>query len=191
MVNANLLNSPNTTQSIVQLILPLYSNSKTTTYRRKSIMNVDKFVETNTSFEGIEETNRRWNREAFRWSCAFCSHHQRYNPFKIIPRLQRGGGEATTMKSIRPTGRIADISWSTIAGLSAVRQSRLVNSLSHTNGWASVATDARAHRTLHFSFLRINTTFQRTLRILPFYRRVVLHTRESSFNRILLRDFVI
>lgn len=92
MVNANLLNSPNTTQSIVQLILPLYSNSKTTTYRRKSIMNVDKFVETNTSFEGIEETNRRWNREAFRWSCAFCSRHQRYNPFKIIPRLQRGGG---------------------------------------------------------------------------------------------------
>lgn len=101
------------------------------------------------------------------------------------------GGGATTMKSIRPTGRIADISRSTIAGLSAVRQSRLVNSLSHTNGWASVATDARAHRTLQFSFLRINTTFQRTLRILPFYRRVVLHTRESSFNRILLRDFVI
>lgn len=52
-------------------------------------MNRDKFVETNISFEGIEETNRRWNREAFRWSCAFCSRHQRYNPFKIIPRLQR------------------------------------------------------------------------------------------------------
>lgn len=153
---------------------------------------MDKFVEPNTPFEGIEETNRRWNREAFRGSCAFCSRHQRYNPFKIIPRLQREeGGRATTMKSIRPTGRIADISRSTIAGLSAVRQSRLVNSLSHTNGWASVATDARAHRTLRFSFLRINTTFQRTLQILPFYRRVVLHTRESSFNRILLRDFVI
>ena len=90
----------------------------------------------------VEEANKRVEsrergrerereRDASRILCAFCARHRRYNRLKIIPRLQKGG---TTMKSVGSTGRIPDISRSTMAGLSAARQSRLVNSVSHTNG---------------------------------------------------------
>lgn len=99
----------------------------------------DRFTESNLGFQGKRNSQKGILRESF----AFYSRHR----LKIIPRLQK---EGTTMKSVEPTGRIPDIIQSTIGGLSAAWQSRLVNSFQHANGSAGVATRAPRAFVLRF-----------------------------------------